>query len=926
MVNGSGFVLFPLSDSGYHPEFRLPIQAVACQRHIHENVISCMNNNLLKYMEDGCTVLVPTVRLSRYLQYRYALASIQAGQRSWQTPDCLPWTTWLEREWLNIQQQSGQNLYLLNVGQRHWLWQEIINNSRYSDRLLHAAATARQAVAAWDTCHEYGIGIFPGEQYLNEDARAFRDWANAYEDHLRHSGYIDPAVLSRRVCDHLAGGGRLMEKIVFYGFDFLVPAQHAVIEALRSAGTNVEIIDVQVRQTSAAVCRAKNSDDEIRQIANRARQVLQENPQANIGIVCPQLQAFRQTFVYHMDALLTPASLLSPEATNDKPYNIALGRPLSAAPLVQTALNILQLGQPRVPLPVISHLLLSPFIRGWEGERDRRAAFDARLRKLGEARLSLKAVFRIAADKRKPHQFCPQFIEMLKTFDISYLSCARAQTAGGWARSFSDFIKAFQWPGDRSLNSAEYQTLEAWKETLVQFASLDRVAGRMTASQALVQLGRITADTRFQPQTAEAPIQIMGTTAAAAMQFDYLWFMDCHDQAWPPARQPNPFIPLPLQREAGMAEASAETHLLHYRELTRRLVGSAGECVISYPQQEDDRPLRASPVIHRFTGEAEVRIDDNADYMQMLQASGRLETFIDEMAPPIPEGEIAKGGSGLFRDQALCPFRAFAHHRLHAKALDTVDTGLSAAHRGQLVHDVMYRFWDVKRDSTSLDVAGDLLQKRMDAAIQKALDDFTREQPETLTGQFREIERRRLKRLLEDWLELEKNRPPFTVREVEQWHDVSYAGMQVSLRIDRIDELADGRLVIIDYKTGRVHINDWLEDRPPDPQLPLYAITTEGDVAAIVYARIKRGENRFEGLGAEEDLLPAIKLPADDWEAQKDRWRDILAQLADEYRRGIAVVQPQENACYYCDLHGLCRIHERVDFYNGENAGDGQDR
>lgn len=887
-----------------------------------------MNNKLLEYMADGCTVLVPTVRLSRYLQYRHALVQIGAGKRSWPTPDCLPWTTWLEREWLKIQHQSEQNLYLLNTGQRHWIWQEIISQSRYSGRLLHPASTARQALAAWDTCHDYDIGIFHADHYLNEDARAFRTWAGAYREYLQHSGFADTAVLSQHVIDYLAGGGRVAGKLVFYGFDSLVPRQLALIEALQAAGTEVEIIGLHEGQARAAVYPAKNSVDEIRRIANWARQRLLENPQAAIGIICPQLQALREEFVYHMDALLTPSDLLSPAPPDDKPYNIALGRPLSAAPLVRTALNILQLGQPLVPLPVISHLLLSPFIRGAESERDRRACFDNRLRKLGEVRLSLKTIFRIASEQHRPQQHCPLFIEMLKNLDISYRSCARTQTAGGWARSFSEFIKAFQWPGDRSLNSAEYQTLEAWKSTLVQLSSLDRVAGRMTLPQALAHLGRIVSETGFQPQTAEAPIQIMGTTGAAAMQFDFLWFMGCHEQAWPPARQPNPFIPLALQREAGMPWASAETHLQHYRDLTRRLVASAGTSILSYPQQESDRPLRASPVIHPFAGDTDPElINDGPDYKQVLQAAGQLETFIDEQAPPIPAGEMAKGGSGLFRDQALCPFRAFAHHRLHAKALDSVDTGLSALARGNLVHSVMHMFWNHERSSDSLDsVPDEKLQMRVDAAVQKALNDFIREQPETLSGRFLEIERQRLKRLLQEWLELEKQRAPFTVREVEQMHLEEFAGVKVRLRIDRVDELPDGRLVIIDYKTGSVRVKNWLEERPVEPQLPLYAITSKGDVGAIVFGRVRRGECRFEGLGAEENLLPALKLPPDtDWETLKNRWDELLTQLAGEYRQGVAVVQPQKHACHTCNLHGLCRIHERVDFYNGNNTGDVHD-
>ena len=53
----------------------------------------------------------------------------------------------------------------------------------------------------------------------------------------------------------------------------------------------------------------------------------------------------------------------------------------------------------------------------------------------------------------------------------------------------------------------------------------------------------------------------------------------------------------------------------------------------------------------------------------------------------------ANGGADLFKDQAACPFRAFAKHRLSAKSLAEPDIGLNPMDRGQLVHDCLQCFW-----------------------------------------------------------------------------------------------------------------------------------------------------------------------------------------------------------------------------------------
>lgn len=885
-----------------------------------------MDNELLKLLAEGCTVLTPTVRLSRYLQYRYAIAQLNAGRESWPTPDCLPWTAWLLREWQELNGKSDIDLYLLNSGQREWLWQEIIRQSRYGEQLLQTSSTARQAMAAYDLCRAYDIEIFPADQYLNEDARACKNWVGRYEEQLQRSGQVDEARLPDILIQYHDGGESSARKIILYGFDELTPQQGALTGALQSSGATITVYPVAERNASVAICRARNTHDEIRQAANWCRQILERSPDAGIGIICPQLPALRQALVYRLDALLVPATLLSSAAEQDKPYNIALGRPLSESPAIHTALNILRLGQQRVPLSVISQLLLSPFIRGAENELSRRGSFDARLRELGESGLTLKTVFRVASDHCRPYQQCPQFIEMLKAFDIRFLSCPRKQGAGGWAQSFSDLLKQFNWPGERSLNSEEYQVLEAWKGMLVQLASLDHVAGKMGYDQALGQLAHTTGETRFQPQTAEAPVQVMGPAAVAGMQFDYLWFMGCHDQAWPPARQPNPFIPLSLQRQAGIAAAGAESHMQQYRELTRKMIRSAREAVISYPQQEEDRLLRASPVIKMFGEKAKPFFPQPIDDVQhRLQASGNLDYFVDEEAPVIRTTQTTTGGSGIFRDQALCPFRSFARHRLHARALATVDTGLNPVNRGLLVHEVMQNFWMHDRDSAGLaDADEERMQKRIDKSIRQALKKFSKQQPETLTENFIELEQYRLHKLLEEWVAIEQERTPFTVREVEQWHTVEFAGMKIQMRIDRIDELAGGELVIIDYKTGNVNVNEWLEERPGDPQLPLYAVTTSGHVAAIVYGKVKRGECKYLGLAEDENLLPSVRAPGDmDWESRVAQWETILSGLAREFQQGVAAVMPRDDkACAQCDLHGFCRIYERIEFAAGEQAND----
>src|SRR5690606_2350713 len=119
----------------------------------------------------------------------------------------------------------------------------------------------------------------------------------------------------------------------------------------------------------------------------------------------------------------------------------------------------------------------------------------------------------------------------------------------------------------------------------------------------------------------------------------------------------------------------------------------------------------------------------------------------------------------------------------------------------------------------------DELELAIRTAAGRAVGAVIEQRPHTVSQVFAAIEQQRLERLLAAWLELENARAPFTVVETEQWREVRIAGIDVRTKIDRIDQLPDGRHVVIDYKTGRPRVEEWFSERPGEPQLPLYCVS-----------------------------------------------------------------------------------------------------
>lgn len=175
------------------------------------------------------------------------------------------------------------------------------------------------------------------------------------------------------------------------------------------------------------------------------------------------------------------------------------------------------------------------------------------------------------------------------------------------------------------------------------------------------------------------------------------------------------------------------------------------------------------------------------------------------------------------------------------------------------------------------------------------------------------------------WLEVELTRAPFTVEAVEQRRTVRIGGLSLSIQLDRVDQVA-GRRLLIDYKSGNTSRAGWFGERPDEPQLPLYALALDADghqhgsVAALCFARLRRAQEGFDGIGEDETWMPGLKaLGAQaksagphrdfaDMTELKAHWAQVLTALAEEFASGQARVDPKPLACRYCDVRALCRV------------------
>jgi RecB family exonuclease len=240
-----------------------------------------------------------------------------------------------------------------------------------------------------------------------------------------------------------------------------------------------------------------------------------------------------------------------------------------------------------------------------------------------------------------------------------------------------------------------------------------------------------------------------------------------------------------------------------------------------------------------------------------------------------------------------------------------------------MLHRVLSQVWKaIQSRQELLKISPDDLDILLRKSSTDAIDQIRRGRPQILGKQFFEIETRRLMSLVRDWLEMDRSREDLTVIESEQSHHITIGGLFLKTRLDRVDEMSDGRRIVIDYKSRSPTVESLVGDRPEEPQIPVYLITTEPNAVAVAFAQVRRGDMKFIAIARDNDLLPGVKSLSESrglcdryesWEGLINSWSENLTHLAESFYRGESEVNPSggDQTCRNCDIQPLCRIYER---------------
>jgi ATP-dependent helicase/DNAse subunit B len=182
------------------------------------------------------------------------------------------------------------------------------------------------------------------------------------------------------------------------------------------------------------------------------------------------------------------------------------------------------------------------------------------------------------------------------------------------------------------------------------------------------------------------------------------------------------------------------------------------------------------------------------------------------------------------------------------------------------------------------------------------------------------------------WLELEGTRDAsFTVELSEAPLEWECDGLNLTLKVDRVDRLSTGQRIVIDYKSSAGQTaTDWSQNPLKSPQLPCYSQVI-ANVETIAIGQVSMNEPGYLTLGADIGLDDADKknkkamdrAGVSELADLKDQWLADLRSLVRAFVDGSGTPTPSPSACRYCHYAAICRAHIGSDWdAEGELPGE----
>lgn len=345
-------------------------------------------------------------------------------------------------------------------------------------------------------------------------------------------------------------------------------------------------------------------------------------------------------------------------------------------------------------------------------------------------------------------------------------------------------------------------------------------------------------------------VMIWGTLEARVQGADLVILGGLNDGTWPAAPPPDPWLNRAMRKAAGLLLPERRVGLSahDYQQavaaprvvLTRAVRGAEAETV---PSRWLNRLMNLMAGLPQRRGpEALQAMKDRGQAWLDMAAAVDLAPPVEPARRPSPRPPMAMRPGRLsvteIRTLIRDPYAVYARHILRLRPLDPLRPEADPRLRGIVLHDILERF--LRRGGSDR------------AALLQVTDEVL---AETVAWPLaRIVWAARIGKVADDFLSYSADNGGVPVL-LEEKGAVRLADLDFTLtgKPDRIDRLPDGRLMLIDYKTGAPPTAE--QQKHFDKQLPLLAAIAEAggfaalgpqEVARVAYVGLKSGVRPVE--------------------------------------------------------------------------------
>ena len=851
----------------------------------------------------GVTVITATQRLARYLVSESALNRSSVSR----FPKILSLDAWLRQEWRQQAETSETPRRLLVNSEVEALWREVI--SRYEPQtnafsLLQPEAAAALAARCRASLKDHRVPVASEQvrtSFASElDTACFLKWLDRVDIRLKHEGWVMPEDLPELIANEKKERD---SEVWFLSEETPVPS---VETALSSRFTVTRWFHSESIESGISTVGHPTREAEIAAAAKWGFHQHENNLMS--AIVLTDYQRDRPLLEHELRELFGS----SDQVFTDLPVNFSRGVELAKVPMFRDALLLLGLIVQDLGRADLIALLRSPFFGWLNTDRNDKATVITHLFSSKRAAFELRHVLE-ALGKVVPKS---PLETALSAARVDRLSSVRL-SASKWRDRVSALLQTAGWPSAAGLDSVEYQQLELVDGLFdeIEANSLDNEPYPLTLF--ISRLRSVLSEKLFQPQTDVGKLQVMSLADTSGLPFEAIRIVGATFESLPSKPSLLSFIPWEICRAYQISKIDEETH----DKVTARLIGqlnSVGEVSCSYHRVSDGAAKLASRFCDLSCDEAPSQARGDKGIVVPLES-------IDDsvgLATNLPNQQA--GGVSLLEQQASCPLKAHLNHKLGIRPLEGEAEGLTPGERGGVLHEGLKHLFSSLRTSDQINL---LTAVDREVLIEAAADEAAR----GLKAPVRErvglstldLERQRLIGILAAWLEVEGSRDiSFTVELSEESLEWDCDGLNLSLKVDRVDRLSTGQRIVIDYKSsaGQSAI-DWSQSPLKSPQLPCYSQVIT-DVETIAIGQVSINEPDYLTLGADIGLDDADKKSkkamdragVSELAGLKDQWLVDLRSLVSAFVNGSGTPTPSPNACRYCHYAAICRAHAVSDW------------